>query len=173
MELLRRTRIPQRPLSQLTSKAFVDSKKADSEGAYCPAFCTYWRLTGNGGHDERPPRRALIKHPGNIGQFQEEIGGAEARLTSLENKLQALQRERALATDRMTVMEDKRRWKTVNMHSLADDMEAAEIPHFFRRLLVSLFSSKQAKVMRLDGCYKIPASPKTTVGSSRDVIIHF
>ncbi|CAH2283943.1 Hypothetical predicted protein [Pelobates cultripes] len=73
----------------------------------------------------------------------------ETQLSSLENKLQMLQREHILVQDRMSTMEDRGRWKNVKVRGLANNMDAAKIPHFFRRLLLLIFNAKQAKAWLL------------------------
>ncbi|CAH2324360.1 Hypothetical predicted protein, partial [Pelobates cultripes] len=53
-------------------------------------------------------------------------------------------------TIRTNALENKRRWKNINVRGLPDTMEVAEFSHYFRRLLSMLFSAKQAKAMTLD-----------------------
>ncbi|CAH2224107.1 Hypothetical predicted protein [Pelobates cultripes] len=53
-----------------------------------------------------------------------------------------------------------------------DDIATAQIPHLFQRFLTQLFSAKQAKLMTVGGCYRLPAPP-ASAGVHRDVIIRF
>ncbi|CAH2285070.1 Hypothetical predicted protein [Pelobates cultripes] len=73
----------------------------------------------------------------------------------------------------MAAAEYRRRWKNIKIRGLPDTVTTAEIPHLIRRLLTQLFSAKQAKLMQLDSCYRLPAPPASARGGHRDVIIRF
>ncbi|CAH2307093.1 Hypothetical predicted protein, partial [Pelobates cultripes] len=94
----------------------------------------------------------------DIGQFQEKINRVSARLhttelntmaheiriSSLEHKLQTLYHSQAQTQERMAALEDKRHFKNVKIPSLKDKTEAAELPHFLRRLHIHLLGKSHA-----------------------------
>ncbi|CAH2221683.1 Hypothetical predicted protein [Pelobates cultripes] len=129
-------------------------------------------------------RRNIIT---DISAFREEISGVsarqhdtevttaghETRLTTLEQELSTLRCEQAKTQHHMATMEDWRRWKNVKDRGLPDTSAMAEIPQPIPRLLTQLFSAKQAKLLTLDGSYRLPAPPASVTGAHRDVIIRF
>ncbi|CAH2312097.1 Hypothetical predicted protein [Pelobates cultripes] len=119
----------------------------------------------------------------DIGQFREEIrqgyntelntADHETRIKSLENQLLTLQHTQTQAQDRLESLEDKRHLKNIKIRCLPDNLEPTEFPHLFRRLLTVLFSAKRAKLMPLDGWYKIPKPATGTQRASRDIKVRF
>ncbi|CAH2293005.1 Hypothetical predicted protein [Pelobates cultripes] len=73
----------------------------------------------------------------------------------------------------MAVMEDRRTWKNVMIRGIPEQIGTAEIPHLVRRLLTHLFSAKQAKMMALDGCFRLPVPTSCSTEGNRDVIARF
>ncbi|CAH2306761.1 Hypothetical predicted protein [Pelobates cultripes] len=122
----------------------------------------------------------------DINSFKEEISGVsrhlndteislaahESCLNTMEQEIRELRHEQAQTQNRMAMMED-RRWKDVKIRGIPAQISAAEIPHFMRRLLTHLFSAKQAKMMALDGCFRLPAPTSRSTEVNGDVIVRF
>ncbi|CAH2296029.1 Hypothetical predicted protein [Pelobates cultripes] len=95
----------------------------------------------------------------NIGVFRDEISrvvarlqntelttaAQESRLVSVEQQIIVLQKTQRQHQNNMAALEDKRRWKNVKICGLPEAVETAELPHLVRRMLNTLFTTKQAK----------------------------
>ncbi|CAH2319674.1 Hypothetical predicted protein, partial [Pelobates cultripes] len=95
----------------------------------------------------------------------------EVRLNNMEQELSDMRREQVQTQRRMAAMENRRRCKNVKIRGIPEQIGTVEIPHLVRRLLTHLFSAKQAKLMALDGCYRLPAPPPCSTEMNRDVIV--
>ncbi|CAH2321822.1 Hypothetical predicted protein [Pelobates cultripes] len=84
-----------------------------------------------------------------------------------------MRREKAQIQSHMVAMEDRQRWKNIKIRGILKQISTAEIPHLIRRLLTHLFSSTHAKLMALDGCFRLSASLLHSPEVNGDIIVRF
>ncbi|CAH2315099.1 Hypothetical predicted protein [Pelobates cultripes] len=104
-------------------------------------------------------REEISRVSSRLHDMEVTTAGHETRLTTLKRELSALKCEQAKTQHHMAAIEDRRRCKNVKVRGLPDTVAIAEIPHLIQRLLTQLFSTKPAKLMTLDGCYRLPVPP--------------